>query len=132
MKVTCRLYESQRWRARPSDPGGTQRSNAAPPEDQLSAMRTGARLFLEECSAPKVQRIVLIDAPSVLGWDRWREVGMKYGLGVVEAMLIQAIADGVIPDQPTRPTAHVLLGALDEAALYVSRAADAADALEQM
>ena len=105
---------------------------AAAPATQLEAMRIGARLFLEECSSPKVQRIVLIDAPSVLGWDRWREVGMRYGLGIVEAMLMQAIADGAIPDQPTRPAAHVLLGALDEAALYVSRAADAAEALEQM
>jgi AcrR family transcriptional regulator len=105
---------------------------AAAPATQLAAMRVGARLFLEECSSPKVQRIVLIDAPAVLGWDRWREVGMRYGLGIVEAMLMQAIADGAIPDQPTRPAAHVLLGALDEAALYVSRAADAAEALEQM
>jgi len=105
---------------------------AAAPSTQLEAMRIGARLFLEECSSPKVQRIVLIDAPAVLGWDRWREVGMRYGLGIVEAMLMQAIADGAIPDQPTRPAAHVLLGALDEAALYVSRAADAAKALEQM
>jgi AcrR family transcriptional regulator len=105
---------------------------AAAPSTQLEAMRIGARLFLEECSSPKVQRIVLIDAPSVLGWDRWREVGMRYGLGIVEAMLVQAIADGAIPAQPTRPAAHVLLGALDEAALYVSRAADATVALEQM
>src|SRR6478736_1981961 len=37
---------------------------AADPTDQLEAMRVGARLFLEECSAPGVQRIVLIDAPS--------------------------------------------------------------------
>ena len=65
----------------------TTRIVRAAPTDQLSAMRIGARLFLEECSAPTVQRIVLIDAPAVLGWDRWREVGMKYGLGVVEAML---------------------------------------------
>jgi AcrR family transcriptional regulator len=105
---------------------------SAAPETQLDAMRLGAWLFLEECSSPKVQRIVLIDAPAVLGWDRWREVGMRYGLGVIEAMLAQAIADGVIPDQPTRPAAHVLLGALDEAALYVSRADDAATALTQM
>ena len=76
---------------------------AAEPADQLAAMRIGARLFLAECSSPDVQRIVLIDAPAVLGWDRWREVGMKYGLGVIEAMLAQAIADGVIPDQPTAP-----------------------------
>lgn len=102
------------------------------PATQLDAMRAGARLFLEECSAPDVQRIVLIDAPSVLGWERWREVGMRYGLGVVEAMLTQAVADGAIPQQPTRSTAHVLLGALDEAALYVSRAADAESALAEM
>ena len=104
----------------------------AAPIDQLAAMRVGARLFLGECSEPDVQRIVLIDAPAVLGWDRWREVGMKYGLGVIEAMLAAAMADGVIPEQPLRPTAHVLLGALDEAALFVSRAADAEGALEQM
>jgi AcrR family transcriptional regulator len=105
---------------------------AAEPADQLAAMRTGARLFLEACSVPHVQRIALIDAPAVLGWARWREVGMKYGLGVIEAMLAQAMADGAIPAQPLRPTAHVLLGALDEAALYVSRADDSGEALEQM
>ena len=105
---------------------------AAEPVDQLAAMRTGARLFLAECSTPDVQRIVLIDAPAVLGWERWRKVGMKYGLGVIEAMLAQAMADGAIPDQPLRPTAHVLLGALDEAALYVSRATDADAALHEM
>ena len=105
--------------------------NAAP-ASQLDAMRLGARLFLEECSAPAVQRIVLIDAPSVLGWAHWREVGLRYGLGVIEAMLGQAIADGVIPPQPTRPTAHVLLGALDEAALFIARADDRDTALEQM
>ena len=87
-------------------------------------MRLGARLFLDRCSAPDVQRIVLIDAPAVLGWDRWRAVGVKYGLGVIEGMLAHAIAEGVIPEQPLRPTAHVLLGALDEAALFVSRAAE--------
>jgi AcrR family transcriptional regulator len=110
----------------------TARIVAAAPTDQLSAMRIGSRLFLEECSAPDVQRIVLIDAPAVLGWDRWREVGMKYGLGVIEAMLAAAMTDGVIPEQPLRPTAHILLGALDEAALYVSRADDADHALTQM
>lgn len=67
----------------------TERIVAAEPVDQLAAMRIGARLFLEECSAPDVQRIALIDAPSVLGWERWREVGMRYGLGVIEAMLAQ-------------------------------------------
>jgi AcrR family transcriptional regulator len=105
---------------------------AAQPVDPLEAMRLGARLFLDRCAGPDVQRIVLIDAPAVLGWDRWREVGVKYGLGVIEGMLAQAVAQGAIPEQPLRPSAHVLLGALDEAALYVSRAADPRRAKEEM
>jgi AcrR family transcriptional regulator len=102
------------------------------PADPLAAMRLGARLFLDRCSAPDAQRIVLIDAPAVLGWDRWRAVGVKYGLGVIEGMLAHAIAEGVIAAQPLRPTAHVLLGALDEAALYVSRATDPERARREM
>jgi AcrR family transcriptional regulator len=104
----------------------------AQPLDPLEAMRAGARLFLDRCAAPDVQRIVLIDAPAVLGWDQWRAVGVKYGLGVIEGMLAHAIAEGAIPEQPLRPTAHVLLGALDEAALYVSRAGDGDQARKDM
>lgn len=102
------------------------------PTDPLEAMRLGARLFLDRCAAPDVARIVLIDAPAVLGWDQWRAVGVKYGLGVIEGMLAHAIAEGVVPEQPLRPTAHVLLGALDEAALYVSRATDRKRARQEM
>jgi AcrR family transcriptional regulator len=102
------------------------------PADPLEAMRVGARLFLDRCSAPDVQQIVLIDAPAVLGWEQWRAVGVKYGLGVIEGMLAHAIATGAIPDQPLRPTAHVLLGALDEAALFVSRATNREQARAEM
>ena len=105
---------------------------AAQPRDPLEAMRVGARQFLEGCAAPDVQQIVLVDAPAVLGWDQWRAVGTKYGLGVIEGMLAHAIAEGVVPDQPLRATAHVLLGALDEAALYVSRATNRDQARTEM
>jgi AcrR family transcriptional regulator len=102
------------------------------PNGTVEAMRLGARLFLDLCTAPQVQQIALIDAPSVLGWERWRAVGSKYGLGVIEAMLTQGVAEGSIPEQPVRAGAHVLLGALDEAALYVSRAGDPERAREDM
>jgi AcrR family transcriptional regulator len=104
----------------------------AQPADPLEAMRVGAGLFLDRCAAPDVHQIVLIDAPAVLGWDRWRAVGVKYGLGVIEGMLAHAIAEGAIPEQPLRPTAHVLLGALDEAALYISRASNPDQARAEM
>jgi AcrR family transcriptional regulator len=108
------------------------RIDAEEPVGPLQSMRVGARLFLDLCAAPDIAQIVLIDAPSVLGWERWREVGLKYGLGIIEGLLAHAVADGEIPPLPLRPTAHVLLSALDEAALYVSRSADPDRARDDM
>ena len=71
-----------------------------------------------------MQRIALLDAPSVLGWDRWREIGAEHGLGLIEGMLPAAVEAGEIPGQPVRPLAHLLMGALDEAAMLVARAED--------
>lgn len=92
--------------------------------DPLDAMRVGAIAWLDASTDPEVQRIVLLDAPAVLGWERWREIGMRYGMGLVENLLEHAIEVGRIPVQPVRPLAHVLVGALDEAAMYVARADD--------
>jgi AcrR family transcriptional regulator len=92
--------------------------------DAWEAMIAGAGAFLDACSDPAVQRVTLIDAPSVLGWERWREIGMSYGLGVVQATLQEAMRQGVIAEQPVRPLAHLLMGALDEAAMVVARAED--------
>jgi AcrR family transcriptional regulator len=92
--------------------------------DPLGALAAGAEAFIEASRDPEVQRIVLLDARSVLGWERWREIGWRYAMGMTEAILGAAVAAGQIPEQPLRPLAHVLLGALDEAALYVARAED--------
>jgi AcrR family transcriptional regulator len=95
---------------------------AASASSPLEAMRAGAEMFLAACTEPDVQRIVLLDGPSVLGWDRWREIAAEHGLGLIEATLQAAVDAGSIPAQPVRPLAHVLMGALDEAAMLVARA----------
>jgi AcrR family transcriptional regulator len=92
----------------------------------LSALRAGAAAFLRACTAPEVQRIVLTDAPAVLGWERWREVAERYGLGLIENVVGAAIAAGEIAPLPASPLAHLLMGALDEAAMLVAREPDAA------
>jgi AcrR family transcriptional regulator len=97
---------------------------AANAESPLGAMRAGAEMFLDACTEPEAQRIVLLDGPSVLGWDRWREIAAEHGLGLIEASLTAAIEAGAIARQPVRPLAHVLMGALDEAAMLVARAED--------
>jgi AcrR family transcriptional regulator len=90
----------------------------------LEAMRAGAAMFLVACTEPEVQQIALLDGPSVLGWDRWREIASEHGLGLIEATLQAAVDVGAIRLQPVRPLAHVLMGALDEAAMVVARAED--------
>jgi AcrR family transcriptional regulator len=99
--------------------------------DPLAALRAGAEMFLDSCLEPEVQRIVLIDAPSVLGWEGWREVASAYGLGLIKAALAGAIEAGALDPQPVDPLAHVLMGALDEAAMYVAQAEDPKTAREE-
>jgi len=93
-------------------------------DDPLAAMRAGAETLLRACTEPEVQQIALLDGPSVLGWDRWREVAAEHGLGLIEGTLAAAVEAGAIPEQPIRPLAHLLMGALDEAAMLVARAED--------
>lgn len=107
-------------------------SGGLTPADPIEALRLGAELFLDACLEPDVQRIVLLDAPAVLGWERWREVASRYGLGLIEATLQAAIDAGSITAQPARPLAHLLTGALDEAAMFVARAEDRVGARAEM
>jgi AcrR family transcriptional regulator len=104
-------------------------ASAATIDEALAATIGG---WLEICEEPEVQRIMLLDAPGVLGWEEWREIGLRYGLGATMALLESAMDQGAIARQPVRPLAHVVVGALDEAALYVARAADRATARAEM
>ena len=90
----------------------------------LDTLTAGAELFLDHCLEPEVQRIVLLDAPAVLGWEEWREIGARYGLGLIEGLLTAGIESGEIRRQPIAPLSHALLGALDEIAMLVARADD--------
>jgi AcrR family transcriptional regulator len=98
----------------------------------LEALRVGAQLWLDACLDPEVRRIVLIDAPSVLGFEEWREVLTRHGLGLLAAALQGAMDEGAIARQPLMPLAHVITGALDAAALYVAEADDPVAARKQM
>jgi AcrR family transcriptional regulator len=100
--------------------------------DPLEAMKAACRGWLDASSRPEAQQIVLLDAPAVLGYETWREIGERHGLGAVMAACQLAIDAGVLEPQPVRPLAHVLVGALDEAALYVARAEDPKAALAEM
>lgn len=101
-------------------------------QDPVEALRHAVRTWLDICVEPEIHRIALIDGPSVLGLVHWREVCQRHVFGLVQALLMKGIEVGRIRAQPVRPLAHVLMGAGDEAALYVAEAADPARARAEM
>jgi len=95
----------------------------------FAALRAGIGVFLDACRTPEIQRIVLTDGPAVLGWERWREVAERNGLGLIEAVVGAAIEAGEIVELPPQALAHLLMGALDEAALLVVREPESTEAV---
>ncbi|OBK81274.1 TetR/AcrR family transcriptional regulator [Mycobacterium sp. 1165178.9] len=88
------------------------------------AVRAAVDAWLDVSGDPEVRQLILLDAPSVLGWAEFRDVAQRYSLGMTEQMLTEAIRAGQLAEQPVRPLAHVLIGALDEAAMVIATADD--------
>ncbi len=88
--------------------------------DPWALLETGVRTWLEACADPAVMRIILVDAPAVLGWQEWREISARYGLDLVSLGLQGAMEAGVLRPQPVKPLAHLLLGAMSEAGMVVA------------
>ncbi len=101
---------------------------SAAPASPTAAMRIAADAWLEIATEPEIRRIVLLDAPAVLGWAAFRELNQRYGLGMTEQLLAGAIEAGELRAQPVRPLATVLLGAINEAAMVIAAAEDPAAA----
>jgi AcrR family transcriptional regulator len=99
-------------------------ANATPGADAWTFLVEACQTFLDACLDRDVHQIILIDGPSVLGWDEWRAIEEKYGLALVEAGLSMAMAQGFIPQQPVAPLARLLLAAVNEAGLVIARSND--------
>ncbi|MEV0294154.1 TetR/AcrR family transcriptional regulator [Nocardia sp. NPDC050710] len=93
-------------------------------DDILISMAAGLNAFLEICQRPEMIRIALFDAPAVLGWEQWRELEARYGLGLIISELERARGAGLIPDIPIQTMAQLILSAVGEAGLIVAHAED--------
>jgi AcrR family transcriptional regulator len=97
-------------------------------EAQLIA---GSVAFLEASLDPQVQRIMLIDAPAVLGWALWREYDAEYSMKSLWEGLEALRAEGRLPEVPLEALTHLLSGAMNEAALWIAQAPDPQAALAE-
>jgi AcrR family transcriptional regulator len=111
----------------------------APGRDEWDEVCKGCQLFLDVALEPAIQRIMLVDGPSVLGWAEWRKVEEQYGFGLLRGHLRRAMDEGLIDEQPIDALTHVIAGALNEAASLIAHAGDrdqarvdAGDAVERL
>jgi len=99
----------------------------------LEPFKAGCRALFELFARPDVRRIVLADAPAVLGLVAWYEIDRGLGLATIRAGLQSLADDGALAREDTEALALVLYGALTEASLALGAGlttVDAADIIE--
>jgi AcrR family transcriptional regulator len=96
--------------------------------DVLSGLRAGSMAWMRLAGDPVVKRIVLLDAPAVLGWERWREIEHEHALGGLKLVMQVAADEGRIPPDLVDVFAHTVLAMVNELALLIARAPDQAAA----
>jgi AcrR family transcriptional regulator len=93
-------------------------------DDPWDLLVRGTQSFFDACTDPSTMQIGLVDGPAVLGWQEWREVGSRYALGLVTFALQNAMDAGVLRRTDVKPLAHLVFGALGEAAMLMANADD--------
>jgi AcrR family transcriptional regulator len=92
----------------------------------VARLNAGCEAFLDACVDPAVRQILLTDAPSVLGWREYRELDGRHGLGLIKSALQAAFGEQGEPGAQIDTLAHLLVAALNEAAMVIAAAPDPA------
>jgi AcrR family transcriptional regulator len=100
--------------------------------DPIRILEVGFGAFLDECLNPEVQRIVMLDGPTVLGWDLWHQLDERYAFGTIKTVLTLAADMGRIEAAAVEPLTHLLLGAIMQAGMVVARSDDPLTAKKAM
>jgi AcrR family transcriptional regulator len=105
-------------------------ARAASADSAVEAVQAGCDAFLDLTQDSVVRQIMLTDAPSVLGWEKWREIDERHAFGLMKAALEPAAKEAGLPAGLVDAFAHMLLASLSEVALMIAQADDTAAALE--
>jgi AcrR family transcriptional regulator len=92
--------------------------------DPAQALAAGCNAFLDMACDAEVRQIILIDAHSVVGWQKWREIESRYGFGRIKQAMTAIAAGGRIPAESGEMFAHIVLASLLEIAFVIARSPD--------
>ncbi len=103
------------------------RARSAP--DPAASLKAGCGAWLEMTLDPAIQRIALLDAAAVVGWARVREIDDRHTLSGMRRNLERRAEQSGGLDADVDLLAHMVLAAVNEAALFIVRADDPRAAL---
>lgn len=92
--------------------------------DPWDRAMSAVRAYVKVCLDPSYQRIVIHEAPVVMGWERWRETEEHYSYGLVKVAVERLIEAELVEDLPVEATARMLFGAMSSGAMVVAGATD--------
>ncbi len=90
-------------------------------KDAFERFILGARVSLELSQRPEYLRLVLVEAPTVLGGTQWRQIDSATSLAVLEPALVAIAGHEDIPAAKLKPMALMILGLLNETAFALAR-----------
>ena len=96
----------------------------------LEMIKAGARAWLQRVRDPIVRQITLIDAPAVLGWEKWRKIDEEHFLGITKAAMNEAVGSSVSAERLDF-LVHMYFGMLVEVAMVIARGDQSDDAIEE-
>jgi AcrR family transcriptional regulator len=88
--------------------------------DPREAVVAGCEAFLEVALDDELRQIALADGPRVLGWSQWRAIDAEFGLGSLKDGLRACKRTGALARVDVDTLAHLISGALNEAAFLVA------------
>ena len=93
-------------------------------------MLTVCQAFIDGAVDPRVQRILFVDGPAVLGQQALRD--HKPALLLLQQVFEPLMAEGVIDPLPLDPLIHLVWAMCFEAGVYIAQAEDSAAARQEM
>ncbi|RJQ72355.1 TetR/AcrR family transcriptional regulator [Pseudonocardiaceae bacterium YIM PH 21723] len=97
---------------------------AEDPGEPWEIVQRGIKTFLRVCLEPTYQRIVVHEAPVVMGWERWREAEKHYSYGIIQELIMTLVETGELRPLPVQAMVDVFYGGLSSAATVIATSDD--------
>ncbi|WP_134686507.1 TetR/AcrR family transcriptional regulator [Brevibacillus migulae] len=106
-------------------------AEASQSNDPWEQLLLGCRAFVAAAVEQRNRRILLIDGPSVLGWEAWRRMDQENSMRHLREQLLLMQQQGYLKPVPLDAMTHFLSGALNESALWIAQSPDDDQSLEE-